>query len=694
MSPAFKDRFSNRRSLVGGIALLLVFLSGLAAQQIPRFRIKEEASREFFRKGVYFYNQREYVTSREFFYKALDVQPSFHLARRFLGDAHYYSGEWNEAMEQWELLDTLSAGAYPLVRQRSELLRFGLQRSREAGDLSFFRAYTPQTWRGQRFERPVDVGLDAVGNLYVLSLASANILKVDPAGDLQDSFRGPLYDRLAGPVALVVADEKVFVADFKADRVRVFSTTGRSILSFGETGSQDGQLRGPEGIAIHGDSVFVSDGGNRRIVRFTKEGVFRQNFGLDDRGRAPGAPAGMAVDGETLFVVDTAAPAILCYDLEGNFVNRITSPGLKRPRGLAVSSRQLVVTDEVQGVLFYHLDEQRWRPMAKLRDNQDRELVLNRPFSARTDGNGVLYLADYGGHRVITVVPEGLRTGNMEVRVEKVDSRDFPNMAVFLTVRNRIGNSVRGLSRRRLRLFENDRRVGGLRTDNMKVFQNRANLVIVKESSPFLDREFPGMDVAALRRVVEPIRIADRISVIRVGEQVRTVYSGLHRMELLDAVQAGEKTDKPNLGKGLFEGIASLLSGMGPRAVLLFASGKEFPGAFDQYTADRLVQFAVANEIALYVVSCEGAPEPEERQRVMELYRDMATRTGGRYMRAFDETGLAELFRAIREARDERYVVTYRSQADRALSGHYVEVRVEARDLGTSGKGNGGYFVP
>ena len=685
----------GRRQLWGVVlALLVLVLSGLAAQQIPRFRIKEEASREFFRKGVYFHNQRQYVTAREFFFKALDVQPSFHLARRFLGDAHYFSGEWNEALEQWELLDTLSEGAYPLVRQRSELLRFGLQRSRAAGDFSFYRAYTPQTWRGTRFAHPTDVGLDSVGNLYVVSLASGNVLKVDQAGDLKDSFRGPFYDRLSGPIALAIAPGRLYIADFKDDRVRVLSMTGRSINSFGGTGSGNGELRGPEGVAVRGDSVFVSDSGNRRIVRFSAEGVFRQAFGRDDRGRLPKSLSGMSIDGETLYVADTDARAVLCYDLDGNFIRRIGSPQLKRPRGLAIFGRQLVVTDEVQGVLFYHLDEKRWRGLGALRDNEDHQLVLKRPFSARADGNGVLYLADYGSHRVITVVPEGLRTGNIEVRVEKVETKDFPNLAVFFTVRNRLGNSVPGLSRRRLRLFENDRRVGGLRTDNMRVFQSRANVVVVKENSRFLGSEFPGMDRAALRRVVEGIRIADRISVIRVGEQVRTVSRGLHRMELLDVVGSGEETEKPNLGKGLFEGIASLLGEMGPRAVLLFTSGKEFPGAFDQYSTDRLVQFAVANEIALYVVSCEGAPEPEERARVIASYRDMAARTGGAYMRAFDDTGLSGLLGRIQKKRDERYLVTYRSQADRTLAGHYVDVRVEARNLGTIGKGNGGYFVP
>lgn len=694
MSPVEPNKARGRRLRYAiGLAAVLL-LSGLAAQQIPRFRVKEEKSREFFRKGVYFYNQRQYVAAREFFYKALDVQPSFHLARRFLGDAHYYSGEWNEALEQWELVHGLSGGAYPMVRQRSDFLRFGLYRTKTPGRFSYFREFTPLAWRGERYERPVDVAVNANGDLFVLSLASANLLEIDPSGDLKRTIRGPFYDRLAGPVAMAATEDAIYICDYKEDRIRVLHPTGRPLASFGTTGSGEGQLRGPEGVALSDKSVFVSDSGNRRIVRFSKDGKFQHSFGTDDRGQRPEGPAGMVVAGERLFVVDRLARSILVYDLDGNFLERIAHEGLKRPRSLSVNGRRLIVTDEEAGVLFYHLDERRWRPLGPLRDNKDRELVLNRPFSARMDNNGVLYLAEYGAHRIITIVPEGLRTSNLELRVERVDRRDFPDIAVFVTVQNRLGNPLRGLNRRRLRLYENDRRVGGLRTDNMKVFQQRANIAIVNENSDFLRKEFPGMDVAAIGRLVEGIRIADRLRLIRVDDHVRSVYEGLQRRTLLDALAGGETTKSPNLGKGLYDGLAGLMDGLGPRAVVLFVSGKEFPGAFDQYTTERIIQYAAANQIAIHVISCEGAPGAEERERARHLYSTLAERTGGRYMRAFDETDLSALYDHIRDTRDERYIITYRSHSDHGLSGRYVDVRVEAKYLGSLGKGNGGYFVP
>ena len=139
----------------------LFFIGGLSyARQIPRFRIREERARDFFKKGLYFHNSHQYVASREFFYKALDIQPFFHLARRYLGDSYYYSGEWNAALEQWEFLDNISDGAYPLVRQRSELLRFSFNRYKNPGDYVYLQSYDRAFWSEFPFKGPADIAWD------------------------------------------------------------------------------------------------------------------------------------------------------------------------------------------------------------------------------------------------------------------------------------------------------------------------------------------------------------------------------------------------------------------------------------------------------------------------------------------------------------------------------------------------------
>ncbi len=48
----------------------------------------------------------------------------------------------------------------------------------------------------------------------------------------------------------------------------------RSVVAWGESGSDPGSLDGPIGIALAGEEVFVSDSGNQRIEVFDRNGKF------------------------------------------------------------------------------------------------------------------------------------------------------------------------------------------------------------------------------------------------------------------------------------------------------------------------------------------------------------------------------------------------------------------------------------
>ena len=690
-------RLLRRWPVACALGLLLggaIFESSLA-QSIPRFRIKEERAREFFKKGLAFHNTQRYVAAREFYYKALDIQPFFHLARRYLGDAYYYSGEWNSALEQWEFLDSVSDGAYPLVRQRSELLRFSLNQYQNPGAYTFFESYTPTTWREAPFEHPVDIGWDAENNLYILAFESANLIKVNPGGQVQSQITGPLWDRMQGPIAMDIEGDLIYVADYMADNVRVFTRNGNAVRTIGATGSGPGQFRGPSGILVTPTALYVSDSGNRRVAKFNLEGEFLLEFGADDLGQAPRYPAGIALDDEgVLFVADRDERRILRYDTDGNFLGVLASEYLKQPRGLFYTAGRLSVADEENGILFFNTTEQRWRRLDGLRDDQDRPVIARRAFSARTNASGILVVAEYGGHRVMTIVPRGLRISTYDTRIQRIDTANFPQVGVFLTVRNRLGDPLIGMSTREIKVFENDKRIGGLNPANVQVYNRGANIAIAMENSALMEKEFRRYLPSLMGNLLGPLRIADEVSVVRVGPIVREVYKGLERREIIRQLSEGETTDAPNIGKGLIEALTYQLSELGPRAVVLIASGKEFPAAFRQYEARRIVQYARANRVSINVISFEAEDDPNAGKAVKELYQNMAASTGGTYYFAFDDTELKDIYARIAGNLDRRYVITYKGRDDAIMRGRYVDVRVEVEYLGTFGKANAGYFVP
>lgn len=684
-----------RLVLAGLLAAGLSLAAGLEAQEVPRFRLHEERAREFFRKGLVFYNRQQYVAAREFFYKALDVQPYFHLSRRYLGDAYYYSGDWNAALEQWEFLDSVSETAYPLVRQRSNLLRFYLNQYRSPGELSLVQSFSGASWEGVALKSPVAAALDAENRLYICAFGSANILRITPGGRVEREIRGPIYDRLQGPIAMTLQNNLIYVADFTADRVRVFDANGAARFDFGGPGAAPGRFHGPTGIAVADGAIYVSDSGNRRVQKFDASGKYLLEFREDEDGRALVHPAGLAADADgSVYVADRDDRRIVRFDSDGNFLEAIVSAKLERPRSLNLSGDTLVVADEKNGALFLNLSDRVWTDLPELREASDVALAFQRVFGATLDGQGGLLISDFAAGRVFQLAPQGMRITNLDARIERVDANSFPQMGVFFTLKNRLGAPIRGLDRTDLALYENDRRIYAIRSDNITPYNRRILAVLVKENSPFFRDNFAGHLSSALAPLFDPLRISDRVTLIRAGEQTRRIYDGLERLRMIQLLQTGDVSDAPNLGKGLYEGIGLLASQIGPRSVTLVVSGRSLPDAFAQYSAQQTQQYARAHGILINVISYEGEEDPERRAETMELYRGLARETGGRYYRAYDESALAGLHGFLRSQTDERYLITYRSGLDASLAGRYVDLRMEATYQGVAGIADAGYFIP
>jgi hypothetical protein len=287
-------------------------------------------------------------------------------------------------------------------------------------------------------------------------------------------------------------------------------------------------------------------------------------------------------------------------------------------------------------------------------------------------------------------MPEALRISNLECRVERVDTASFPDVAVFLQLRNRLGNPLPGLDRNEIRIFENDRFLRGINTSSMEDYQNRVNLSFVKENNADLSsEENKNVLSTILTSFLAPIRISDRIKVIRAGESVRSVYDGLQRRMIIRSMQEGETTERPDVGKALVEAIGGQITSLGPRAVIAIVSGAS-ANPFVQYPVDRVEYFARAQGIPIYIISFEeGGPGDTQ-----DVYRSLATNTGGAYIRAYDETAVRALYESIRARKDERYIITYHSGLTPDLADRYVDVRIDVDHQGMTGSAEGGYFVP
>lgn len=134
-----------------------------------------------------------------------------------------------------------------------------------------------------------------------------------------------------GPNGIAVDENgNVYVADTWNHRIQVFSSDGAYLNGWGsffdaqddptQAAANDGLFYGPRGLAFHNGELYVTDTGNERVQVFTPDGAFVRKFGTT--GSAEGnllEPVGIAVmsDG-TVLVADSHNARIARFNSDGS----------------------------------------------------------------------------------------------------------------------------------------------------------------------------------------------------------------------------------------------------------------------------------------------------------------------------------------------------------------------------------------
>lgn len=149
--------------------------------------------------------------------------------------------------------------------------------------------------------------------------------------DVYDAATGRLVSSLgrgAGEVSMpsaiaVAADGTVFVADSRADVVKVYGAAGALERTIGGPGTTDGLLRFPSALALKGQQLIVGDQGNHRLQVFGVEGQWQRTVGeavpMSATSRAAFAGRftriqGLAVRGEATLVLDSYHSHVQVFD--------------------------------------------------------------------------------------------------------------------------------------------------------------------------------------------------------------------------------------------------------------------------------------------------------------------------------------------------------------------------------------------
>jgi tripartite motif-containing protein 71 len=212
------------------------------------------------------------------------------------------------------------------------------------------------------FNSPRGVAVNQTsGNLYVADAGNNRIQEFDSNGEFirkwgSEGTGNGQFNALQG--IAIDAEGHVWALEggsiLGSDRVQEFSSEGVYISQFGKEGTEAGQLKHAEGIAVDSaGNVWVADTENNRVQEFKPSGEWVRAWGAAGSGAGQlSAPRGLAFDAEgDLWVTDTGNDRVEAFAPAGAYLVQFGIPGnnngqFAEPRAVAVGSAgSLLIAD-------------------------------------------------------------------------------------------------------------------------------------------------------------------------------------------------------------------------------------------------------------------------------------------------------------------------------------------------------------
>jgi DNA-binding beta-propeller fold protein YncE len=149
-----------------------------------------------------------------------------------------------------------------------------------------------RTWGEGSFVNPHGVAIGPDDSVYCVDFGDHTVRKFTPEGTLLMTIGAPgrpalpmSGDPFSSPthVAIDSRNGNLYVSDgYGNARVHKYSPDGRHLLSWGESGTDEGQFSVPHNITTDKDGwVYVADRENQRIQIFDENGRFEAQWGLN-----------------------------------------------------------------------------------------------------------------------------------------------------------------------------------------------------------------------------------------------------------------------------------------------------------------------------------------------------------------------------------------------------------------------------
>jgi tripartite motif-containing protein 71 len=270
---------------------------------------------------------------------------------------------------------------------------------------------------------PDGVGLDGVGNLWVVEGAGARALKYTTSGTFLMSIGTAGLTTIADETHFVSPRDvsidsagNVWVTDMGSNRVVKFDPTGNYLTQLGitwEGGSDNAHFNGPVGVAFDSAGyIYVSDYYNHRVQVFDSTGFYSTTIGVTGAAASDDAhfnnPNHITVDSsDNLYVVDERNHRVQIFDSDHIYLATLGESGVEGsdndhfsyPRGVAVDTDNIYVSEGNHRVQIFDRATRTYKATLGTGGGSG-DYQFDWPTDIAVDSQGNLYVADVLNRRV------------------------------------------------------------------------------------------------------------------------------------------------------------------------------------------------------------------------------------------------------------------------------------------------------
>lgn len=639
-----------------------------------------------FRRGVQSYYRGTFNDAVMQFEKALGYMPNDSLVLEWLGKSYYHSGMEGTAVKSWSKAVQNGYGGL-LLKNKIEIVqdrRTGAFRSDFNARYTEAGAFSGSYGEGMVFSGPVSVLPENDGTVWVLAYGSNELVKLNINGTVVSRVTGPMngFDR---PMDLIrLEDGTMLVTESAGNRLCVLDKKGKFIKYIGKKGRAVGNLVGPQYAAQDSrQNIYVSDYGNRRIAVFDRDGKGLFCFGADrDDFAGLKGPTGIAVVGENVYVADNIFGGIYEFDLAGNF-QRILVPEktFQHPESIRVWNEYLVVCDSNR---VFSVDS----GSGSVFENISAGNAPARLTCAVPDVNGNVVVSDVISNEVYVMSKMQELVGGLFVQIEKVNASKFPEVFVDVRVENRYRSAVVGLGENNFYITEQKRPVNKLKYLGSSSYSQVSDITLLIDRSQ-RSSEFGEQINAAVREIAASMKNRGTLKIVSASKIPALEYSGKPSGALKFDVAALKNpvSDEIPLDLALRLAANDLVNAEHKRAVVIISAGKVSLNAFEKYSLSETAAFLNNNHISVASVLLTQNACDEELDYIV-------SNTPGKEYYIFRPEGLSGIVGDLVDIPSGLYTFSYTSVLSTNFGEKYLPVEVEAYLLNRSGRDECGYFAP